>query len=64
MENTKEVMITMGKEELDKIVYNAAKGACDNLFRGLYPFFDRLQEDNRTLIEQMEQLKLRMGKGE
>lgn len=59
-----EVMITLSRDEFDKIVYRAAKGACDNLFRGLYPFFDRLQEDNRTLIEQMEQLKLRMGKGE
>ncbi|REJ23708.1 MAG: hypothetical protein C6W54_11075 [Bacillaceae bacterium] len=51
----------MTKEELleliDYIVYQKSRRANDQLFKGLFKFIDQLLEDNRMILEELENIK-------
>ncbi|MGG3683947.1 hypothetical protein [Aeribacillus composti] len=51
----------MTKEEflglIDYIVYQKSRRANDQLFKGLFKFIDQLLEDNRMILEELENIK-------
>jgi len=51
----------MTKEEflglIDNITYQKSRRANDQLFKGLFKFIDQLLEDNRMILEELENIK-------
>jgi hypothetical protein len=60
MENEKFVLLT--EKQIDDLIYfsslRATKRACDNLFGGLIPYLNRLNEDNGKILEELDFIKL------
>lgn len=56
LENEK---VEITKSELEEIVYKFSRKASDNLYKGLCrAFFDRYDQDLRTIIQELDYIKL------
>lgn len=52
-------LIDMRGEELDELVFHAAKGACDLLYNGIANrFLAQFEEDLRLIIKEIDYIKL------
>jgi hypothetical protein len=62
MEKDNQMLVTMTYKELDDLIYfntlRATKRALDNHFKGLLPFFNLIQDQQETMIREIDYMKL------
>ena len=59
----KQTTITLTIDDLERMMYRSAKGACDTLYKGLTKaYLNQFDEDMRTIIGALDEIKTNTAK--